>query len=70
MSLISTVLTAFAVVVILAQVQRRAMLALAIGGLVAALYLLPEPARVAVPLVAILTLGLGESIASLRPDKR
>ena len=67
MSLISAVLTLFAVVMILAQVQRRAVLALAIGGLFAALYVLPEPARVAAPLVAILTVGVGESIASLRP---
>jgi hypothetical protein len=67
MSLISAALTLFALVMILAQVQRRSTLALAIGGLLVALYVLPEAGKVAAPLVAILTLGLGESIASLRP---
>lgn len=67
MSLISAALSLFAIVLILAHVQRRGPLVLWIGGLLLALYLLPGPAKVAAPLLAILTLGLGESLASLRP---
>lgn len=67
MSLVSAALTFFAVLLILAHVQRRTALALSIGGLAFALYVLPEPAKIAAPLAAILTVGLGESIASLRP---
>jgi len=67
MSLVSAALTLFAVVLILAQVQRRTALALSIGGLALALYVLPETAKVAAPLAAVLTIGLGESLASLRP---
>jgi hypothetical protein len=67
MSLVSAALTLFAVVLILAQVQRRTTLALSIGGLALALYVLPGPGKVAAPLAAILTIGLGESLASLRP---
>lgn len=67
MSLVSVALTLFAVILILAQVQRRTVLALSIGALALALYVLPGPAKVAAPLAAILTIGLGESIASLRP---
>jgi hypothetical protein len=67
MSLISAALTLFAVLLILAHVERRRTLALWLGGLAIAVYFLPGPAKVAAPLAAILTLGLGESITSLRP---
>ena len=67
MSLVSAALTLFATILIVAHVQRRTALALSIGGLALALYVLPGPAQVAAPLAAILTIGLGESLAGLRP---
>lgn len=67
MSLISATLSLFAVLLMLAQVRRPVALAVWVGGLALGLYLLPEPTKVAAPLAAILTLGLGDSIASLRP---
>lgn len=67
MSLISAALSLFAVLVMLTQVQRRLTLAVWVGGLAAALWMLPEPTKVAAPLGAILALALGDSVASLRP---
>ncbi len=67
MSLISATLSLLAVALMLAQVQRRVVLAAWVGVLALGLYLLPGSAKVAAPLITILTLGLGESIASLRP---
>lgn len=67
MSLISVALSLFAIVLMLAHVRRRAVLASCIGALLLALYALPGPAKVAAPLAAILSLGVGESIAGLRP---
>jgi hypothetical protein len=67
MSLISAALSLFAVILMLAHVRRRLILGAWIGGLVLALYLLPGPAKVAAPLGAILSLGVSESIAGLRP---
>lgn len=68
MSLISAALSLFAVLVMLAQVQGRLARAVWVGGLVLALWLLPEPTKVAAPLGAILALGVGDSVASLRPQ--
>ena len=67
MSLISAALSLFAIVLMLAHVRRRAVLAACIGALILALYVLPGPAKVAAPLAAILSLGIGESISGLRP---
>jgi hypothetical protein len=67
MSLISVALSLFAVVLMLAHVRRRGVLAASIGALLLGLWALPGPAKVAAPLAAILTLGLSESIAGLRP---
>jgi len=67
MSLISTALSLFAIILMLAHVRRRLVLAGWIGGLVLALYFLPGPTKVAAPLIAIVSLGIGESIAGLRP---
>jgi hypothetical protein len=67
MSLISAALSLFAVVLMLAHVRRRPVLAACIGGLLVGLWVLPGPAKVAAPLAAILSLGIGESIAGLRP---
>lgn len=67
MTMILVALTLFALVLILAQIRRPATAALWIGALAIALYMLPEPAKVAAPLAAILTLGLADSLASLRP---
>lgn len=67
MSLISAALSLFAVVLMLAHMRRRLVLATWIGGLVLALYFLPGPGKVAAPLAIILGLGVGESIAGLRP---
>jgi hypothetical protein len=67
MSLISVALSLFAVILMLAHVRRRMVLAAWIGGLLLALYFLPGPAKVAAPLAAILSLAVGESIAGLRP---
>ncbi|MCC6847146.1 MAG: hypothetical protein IT294_01500 [Deltaproteobacteria bacterium] len=67
MSLISIALSLVAVALMLAQVRRRAALAASVAGLALGLYLLPGPAQVAAPLVAIVTLGLRDSVASLRP---
>jgi hypothetical protein len=66
-SLISALLSIFAVLLMLAQVRRRMTLAASVGALALGLYLLPGPAQVAVPLAAILTLGVGDSLANLRP---
>ena len=67
MSLILATLTLFAVLLILVQAPRPAALALWIGGLALALYLIPGSAKIAAPIGAILSLGLHESITSLRP---
>jgi hypothetical protein len=67
MSLILAALTLFAVLLMLAQAPRQATLALWLGGLALALYLLPGSTKIAAPVGAILSLGLHESIASLRP---
>jgi hypothetical protein len=67
MTMILVALTLFALVLILAHIPRRGTAALWIGALAIALYMLPGPAKVAAPLAAILTLGLSDSIASLRP---
>jgi predicted permease len=67
MSLISVALSLVAVGLMLAQVRRRVVLAAWVGGLALGLYLLPDPAKVAAPLAAILTLGLRDSVESLRP---
>ena len=61
-------LTLFAVVLILAHDRRPWPRAFWIAALVAVLYLLPGPAKVAAPLGAILGLALGESLASIGPD--
>lgn len=68
MSLISIALSLLAVVLMLAQVRRRIELVAWVAGLALGLYLLPDPAQVAAPLAVILTLGLRESVASLRPQ--
>jgi hypothetical protein len=66
MSLISAALTLFALL-LLTQIERRRERAVWLGGLAVALYLLPGRAKVAAPIAVILTLGLSDSIASLRP---
>lgn len=68
MSLISAALSLLAVLVMLAQVQRRLTLVAWVGGLVLALWLLPEPTKVAAPLGAILALAIGDSLAGLGPQ--
>ncbi|MCC6763930.1 MAG: hypothetical protein IT293_04625 [Deltaproteobacteria bacterium] len=67
MSLISVALSLLAVALMLAQVRRRVVLAAWVAGLALGLYLLPGPAQVAAPLAAILTLGIRDSVTSLRP---
>jgi hypothetical protein len=66
MSLVLVALTAFALLLILAQRQRPRSIALWALALAAGMWLLPGPAKVAAPLVVILTLAIGESLASLR----
>jgi hypothetical protein len=68
MSLISAALSLFAVLLMLAEGRRRIVLSAWLGGLAVGLWLLPEPAKVAAPLGAILALALGDSVASLRPQ--
>ncbi len=66
MSLILVALTLFALLLMLAHLQRPLIIALSVAGLAAGLFLLPGPAKVAAPLVAILSLALSESLAGLR----
>ncbi len=67
MSLIAATLTLFAVLLMLVQAPRPATLAVWLGTLAAALYLLPGSSKVAAPIAAILSMGLTESLANLRP---
>jgi len=67
MSLISAALSLFAIILMLAHARRPLILGAWVGGLALGLLLLPGPTKVAAPLAAIFTLGVGESIASLRP---
>jgi hypothetical protein len=67
MSLISVALSLLALVLMVAQARSRTALAGWLAGLAAGLYLLPGPAQVAAPLAAILTLGIRDSVTSLRP---
>jgi hypothetical protein len=66
MSLILFALTVFALVLMMAHLRKRAVIAGWIGGLVLALWALPGPAKIAAPLAVILSLALSESLASLR----
>ena len=68
MSLISAALSLFALLVMLAQVRGRRAVAAWIVGLAIGLWLVPEPARVAVPLGAILALAFADSVAGLGPQ--
>ena len=66
MALILFALTAFAFVLMMAHLRKRVAIAGWIGGLLLALWILPGSAKVAAPLATILSLALGESLASLR----
>lgn len=66
MSLVLVTLTLFAVILIVAHSQNPVTIGLSIAGLAAALYWLNGPAKVAAPLIAILSLALSESVAGLR----
>ena len=66
MSLILVALTVFAVVLMMAHLRKRAVIAGWIGGLAVGLWILPGPAKIAAPLAVILSLALSESLASLR----
>jgi len=66
MSLIVVALTLFAVVLMMASLQRPRALVLWIAALAFSLYALPGPSKVAAPIAAILALGLAESLAGLR----
>jgi hypothetical protein len=66
MSLVLVALTAFAMLLLLAQRQRPRSIALWAVALGAGMWVLPGSAKVAAPLVVILTLAIGESLASLR----
>jgi hypothetical protein len=66
MSLILAALTIFAVVLMMAHLRKRAAIAGWVGGLALGLWILPGPAKIVAPLAVILSLALGESLASLR----
>jgi len=66
MPLILAALTLFAVLLMLAHLRSTVAIAVWIGALFLGLYLLPGSAKVAAPLVAILSLAVGESLAGLR----
>jgi hypothetical protein len=66
MSLVLVALTLFALLLILAQRQRPLAVALWIVGLAVSEYALPGPAKVAAPLIVVLTLAVGESLAGFR----
>jgi hypothetical protein len=66
MSLILVALTVFALLLMLAHLQRPLALALSVVGLAAGLFLLSGPAKVAAPLVAIASLAVSESLAGFR----
>jgi hypothetical protein len=66
MSLILVALTVFALVLMMAHLRKRTAIAGWVGGLLLALWILPGPAKIAAPLAVILSLALGESLASLR----
>ena len=68
MSLILVALTVFALVLMMAHLRKRSVIAGWIGGLVVALWILPGPAKIAAPLAVILSLALSESLASLRDN--
>lgn len=64
--LVLVALTAFAMLLVLAQRRRPRSIALWVLALAVGTWLLPGPAKVAAPLLVILSLAAGESIASLR----
>jgi len=66
MVLILVALTLFAVLLMLAHLRSPVAIAVWIGVLTLGLYLLPWNAKVAAPLVTILSLAVGESLAGLR----
>jgi hypothetical protein len=66
MPLILVALTLFAVLLMLAHLRSTVATAVWIGVLGLGLYLLPWNVKIAAPLVAILSLAVGESLAGLR----
>lgn len=68
LAMVVAALTIFAVLLILAHVQRPWPRGVWIGLLVVSLYALSGPTKVVAPLAAILSLAVSESLAGMRPE--